>query len=246
MKRIILLVFFILLTKLSFTQVVKDGEHEFYFGFGTTTYQGQFGSKYDGLTINNITAVYQNTLSEAFCIGYRIKPEYSPFRFSGRFAYNKLSATTPSDYTIFKDYGFTTNMFELGLKGELGFHVNKLFGKKLKRKRNGTYRYTLPGLYLYLQTGVTMFYANPHGLDKLALDGRFRDQSFVGVSFPVGIGLRYDFNQFIYASFETSLSYTNSSYLDGLKTESQTANDSYHNNFITIGYKIQKRKRTFR
>lgn len=243
MKKAIIFLSLIFIFKLSFSQVLKDGKHEFFFGAGTSTYQGQIGSQYNGLTKDNIFAIYQNTMSEAFCIGYRFKPEYYPFRISGILGYNKLSATNPSTYETFSSYSFSTNLFELGVNGEIGFHLKKLLGSKRGNTiRSGSLRYKLPGPFIYLKAGIGLLYAKPNAKEVMAKDYRYRDRSFVALSFPVGAGIRYDINQYIFISLETSISFTSSSYLDGLKTITESRKDSYHNNFITIGYKLPRKK----
>lgn len=229
MKRYILTLLCLFSIVLSYGQAWKTVRHEVYFGVGASNFLGDLGGA-KGVGTHGIGDLKFSVTRPAAMIGY--KYSLSPY-FSVRG--NILWALLSGDDAVSKNFirnnrnlSFRSNIGEVSAYIEYFPFADRVYPRYKLSGVSGNSAYSLTP-YFYAGVGMTFFNpkANyqgdwialqPLGTEGQGLGGRPDKYKRYTMSIPLGAGVKYRIDQQFAVSFELSLRYTFSDYIDDVST----------------------------
>lgn len=236
MRKFIVTLFFFVFCLNSSAQAWKTVRHEVYFGVGASNFLGDLGGA-KGLGTHGIKDLKFQMTRSTVMIGYKyMLNQYLSVK--GSLTWSLLKgddAVTKNEVRNNRNLSFRSNIGEAAAYIEYFPYSDKVYPRyKLKGVR-GNRAFSLSP-YLFTGVGLTLFNpkANYDGswvaLQPLATEG----QGLAGrpdkyrrftMSFPVGAGVKYCITKQLSVSFELSLRYTLSDYIDDVSTSYYLPNE---------------------
>ncbi len=210
-------------------QAWKTVRHEAYFGLGASNFLGDLGGA-KGIGTHGIKDLKIRMTRPTVMLGYKyMLNQYLSVK--GSLIWGLLNgddAVTKNEIRNNRNLSFRSNIGEVAAYIEYFPYIDKVYPRyKLKGVR-GNKAFSLSP-YLFTGIGITLFNpkANYNGdwvaLQPLAtegqgLAGRPEKYKRVTMSFPIGAGVKYRINKQLALSFELSLRYTLTDYIDDVST----------------------------
>ena len=212
-----------------FAQAWKTVRHEVYFGVGASKFLGDLGGA-KGIGTHGIKDLKLRMTRPIVMLGYKyMLNQY--FSVKGSLIWSLLNgddAVTKNDIRNNRNLSFRSNIGEVASYIEYSPYADKVYPRyKLKGVR-GNKAFSLSP-YFFTGIGLKLFNpkANYNGswvaLQPLAIEGQGlagRPDKYkrVTISFPIGAGVKYHIDKQLALSFELSLRYTMSNYIDDVST----------------------------
>jgi OmpA-OmpF porin, OOP family len=216
---------YIVILSIFFTSISQAQRLEIGGGLGFTNYQGDLADA--------IFVAKEAKLSLSAHVKYALTPKFAirANLLLGKIAGDDANSDDPS--TISRGWKFNSPLTEIGIMGEY-----RILGKEFYN----TAGEFLPSFSPYIFTGIG-FTSVPGNPTSTTAVNPFPEpnakHSFT--SFPIGLGLRYHFTDFLVMGIEYGQRYVFSDYLDGVAAlGNPNANDWYMYGNIQISYVISK------
>ena len=229
MKKYIFTLLLLVFCFCSYAQAWKTVRHEVYFGVGASNFLGDLGGA-KGIGTHGIKDLKLRMTRPTVMVGYKyMLSQY--FSLKGSLIWSLLNgddANTKNDIRNNRNLSFRSNIGEATAYIEYFPYADKVYPRYKLKGIRGNKAFSLSP-YLFTGIGVTLFNpkANYNGewvaLQPLAtegqgLAGRPEKYKRVTMTFPIGAGVKYRIDKQMAISFELSLRYTMSDYIDDVST----------------------------
>lgn len=229
MKKSILTLLLLVFCLCSYAQAWKTVRHEVYFGVGASNFLGDLGGA-KGIGTHGIKDLKLRMTRPTVMMGYKymLNPYLS---LKGSFIWSLLhgdDAVTKNQVRNNRNLSFRSNLGEFSGYIEYFPNSDKVYPRYKLKGIRGNKAFSLSP---YLFTGIGVAFFNPKAnfngdwiaLQPLAtegqgLAGRPDKYKRVTVTFPIGAGVKYRIDKQLALSFELSLRYTMSDYIDDVST----------------------------
>ncbi len=229
MKRLLLYLSFILLPTLASSQTWRYVRNEVSFGVGASNFLGDLGGA-KGIGTHGIKDLKLAMTRPSIQLGYKymITPGFSV---KGTFIWGYLNGDDANTKNVIRNnrnLSFRSVIGELSVLGEFYPWGERVTPKYKIVGVNGNKTFTVMP-YFYTGIGVTFFNPKaelngswvplqPLGTEGQGLAGRPDKYKRVTMIFPFGMGLKYLIDKHWSLSFDISLRYTLSDYIDDVST----------------------------
>ena len=229
MRKLGFLIALLLLTQTTEAQTWRGMRHEVYAGLGASNFLGDLGGA-RGVGTHNIKDLRLSATRPSIQLGYKfmILPSLSV---KGQYTWGLLSgddAKTKNAIRNNRNLSFRSFINEIAVMAQYYPLEERIHPRYKIRGVNGNKTFSVMP-YFFAGVGVSFF--NPKALyngqwtalqplrtEGQGLAGRPDPYKRVTVSFPIGIGVKYLITKQWAISFETSLRYTLSDYIDDVST----------------------------
>ncbi|MFT5820995.1 MAG: hypothetical protein ACI8ZM_002243 [Crocinitomix sp.] len=236
MKKYLVTLFLLVFCLSSNAQAWKTVRHEVYFGLGASNFLGDLGGA-KGIGTHGIKDLKFQMTRPTVMIGYKyMLNQYLSVK--GSLIWGLLKgddAVTKNDIRNNRNLSFRSNVGEVTGYIEYFPYSDKVYPRY---KLNGVRGNKAFSLSPYLFTGIGLAFFNPKtmydgnwvALQPLAtegqgLAGRPDKYKRVAITFPIGAGVKYRIDKQLALSFELSLRYTTSDYIDDVSTSYYLPNE---------------------
>lgn len=239
----IVLILFLLPT-MGFSQKWKLSREELMYGIGFTNYFGDIGGSDnpDASSLSDFDVAYTRP---GLSIAYRYR-FLERFAAKGSLSYLNFHSSDVGSVNEGRNYSFSTNMFEL--YGHVEYHITpeKQVVQYSKMALRGGLERLNAAINVYAFAGLSVAYFKPKALDDFDGSERFVGNKNLGLTFPLGIGLKYPIGPTTFVGLEISGRFTTTDYIDGFKPEASKSNDLYYSTVIYVSHKIKRKPKNLR
>jgi hypothetical protein len=233
-----LLILFMTLPLLSFSQRWKLRRAEVIVGFGASNYFGDIGGAADENNWMGLKDLDLFSTRPNISIGGRYRlTENMNLRGNVAFAY--LEGTDLKSKNEQRQYAFSSSLFEF----------SGLFEYSLIPE-NSPVNFTLRGLWdglrsnnanlnTYVFAGLGASYFDVNALDDLANSQRFNENKNLTLVIPAGVGIKYPVAPMTHIGLEIGGRWAATDYLDGLTTKWSNAYDIYYFSVLSVVFKME-------
>ena len=229
MKKHLLTLTLLIASVCVYGQAWKSVHHEIYAGVGASNFLGDLGGA-KGVGTHGIKDLKLRVTHPATFIGYKYM--LSPyFSVRGNVLWALLSgddAVTKNLVRNNRNLSFRSNIGEIAAYAEYFPYADKVHPRYKLRRVMGNKAFSLTP-YFYAGIGLTFFNpkANyngnwialqPLGTEGQGLAGRPDKYKRYTIAFPIGAGVKYHIDKQMAISFELSLRYTMTDYMDDVST----------------------------
>lgn len=238
-KKIVLLIFLII-PLVGFSQKWKLARTEILGGIGTANYFGDIGGSVnaDALWISDLD-IMSTRPNITVGLRYRLMDRFSV---RGNLTYARFSGTDVGSVNEGRNYSFSTNLYELNAYAEYSLIPEKQMVKYWINIRDGLRKFNA-SINVYVFAGIGVSYFKPTALDNLIGSTRFIDDKNIAIVLPLGVGIKYPISPLNNIGFEIGGRFTSTDYIDGFKPDLSESNDMYYFSLISVTHKIKPRVR---
>ena len=229
------LILFLLLPLISFSQRWKLRRTEVIVGLGGSDYYGDIEARsgFPGLKSIDLSYIRPN-----ISIGgrYRLTEREN---IKGKFTFGYLEGSDKGTENASRNFAFITSLYEFSLRYEYSvIPENTPVNYSLGNLRDGL-RSNKANLNTYFFGGLGGSYFKP--LPKLDLDGseRFDDSKNMALVLPIGAGIKYPITRTIHLGFEIGRRITTTDLIDGYTSKYSNWPDSYYFSSLNVVLKIE-------
>lgn len=241
MRRISLLILFLVITFSGYSQVWKMKRLEIWGGVSVFQYFGDIGGSADKSTWFGLKDIKLRSTRPGFNIGvsYRLTER---FYVHGTNALGFFAATDKNSRNDGRDYAFFALANELSVQG--AYYIlkeNQNYYYSIMRMRGGLRRINQP-ISVYTFAGFGSTYSKHFAKDKLVDTPRYSDNSTFTLAFPFGIGAKLAYTPKLSFGVELGARYVLSDRLEGLTTQASKHKDLYYVLNVKAIFRLTKGK----
>jgi opacity protein-like surface antigen len=241
MKRISLLILCFIFTLSSFSQAWKYKRFEVWAGVSDFQYYGDVGGSPDKSNMFGLKDISFKSQRPGINIGFSYRLEERLYVHATN-SFGIFSQTDQGSRNSVRNFAFSSMADELSVQGV--FYLIKernVYYYSIMARRGGLRKLNQPlSLYTFVGVGGLFFKVIPK--DNLDGSSRFIGNKHVSASFPVGLGLKFAYNQNISFGMELGARLTLTDYLDGLTSQYSKHNDIYYILNFKLIYRLSKGK----
>ena len=235
-----ILVLFLILPVLGFSQKWKLARTEIIGGVGTVNYFGDIGGA-ESADASAISDLDINTTRPNFALGLRYRIE-DKATVRGNFTYAMFKGSDEKSLNAARNYTFKTNFFEVTGYFEYWILPEKqIVQYSTMTLRDGLRKFN-QSFSLYVFAGLGAAYFKPIAEDNFVNSTRFVDDKNFALVLPVGLGFKYPLSAENFIGFELSGRLTTTDYIDGFSPEKSETKDMYYFSLLYVTHKIKPKK----
>ncbi len=232
----ILLILFILISNISYSQRWKRWRYEVHVAAGPTLFYGELGgANKPGTHFMGDTDLRSTRYNLSIGARYKLREK---FAIKVNFIYGRLHGSDA--YTEYyprrnRNASFYSGFFESSVYAEYSILKERL-GVRYTIQNIKRFKLKYVNTYVFVGAGSIVF--NPHTTNKDYPTNKNEKYSKINAVIPIGFGFRYGFNRRTTIGIEFGQRYTSTDYLDGFSDKHSKARDSYASVFAIFTYKL--------